>query len=241
MRTVLKIILPLVILAAIVVYFTRPPPPYFGEFVGTVKAEWLDPDRKMKLLEEFTFIDPNNMKWHAPSGSVIDGASIPSIAWSLIGGPFTGKYRKASVIHDVACKRRNRPWESVHEAFWYAMRASGVKEMKAQIMYAAVYHGGPRWEHTVSSTVPRSQVKSTRKSLKFNLKSSSDPRSMYKVRVKPKTRTPDEILRNQPEKSEVSITVIPQTNVLKKPDFQRLRQAIESGGMTLEEIRKFNP
>ncbi len=117
---------------------------YFGEYQGSVKAEWID-ERKMKLLSNFSFTDPNGMIWLAKQSSVIDGASIPSFAWVFIGSPFVGKYREASVIHDIACDEKIRTWESVHLAFYYAMRASGVGTLKAKIMYAAVYHGGPRW------------------------------------------------------------------------------------------------
>jgi hypothetical protein len=118
---------------------------YFGEYKGTVKTEWLDTDRKMKLLSDFSFTDPNGMIWLAPKNRDIDGASIPKLVWSLIGSPFSGKYRNASVIHDIACEDKIRTWESVHLAFYYAMRTSRVNIVKAKVMYAAVYHGGPRW------------------------------------------------------------------------------------------------
>jgi hypothetical protein len=85
----------------------------------------------------------------------VDGASIPKFAWSIIGGPFEGKYRDASVIHDVACVARSAPWEYVHLVFYYAMLASGVDKTTAKIMYAAVYHFGPRWDPlTAAGTSP---------------------------------------------------------------------------------------
>ncbi len=118
---------------------------YFGDYKGKVTTEWLKEGRTMKLLSDFTFTDPNGMTWAAPKNSIIDGASIPEFAWTIIGSPFVGKYRNASVIHDIACDEKTRTWESVHLAFYYAMRASGVGELKAKMMYAAVYHGGPRW------------------------------------------------------------------------------------------------
>ncbi|MDO6774345.1 DUF1353 domain-containing protein [Shewanella sp. 3_MG-2023] len=124
---------------------TAEPEEYFGEYQGAVKTEWLEEGRKMKLLEDFNFTDPNEMVWLAPKDRVIDGASIPKFVWSIIGSPFSGKYRNASVIHDIACEDKVRTWESVHLAFYYAMRASGVNSIKSKIMYAAVYHKGPRW------------------------------------------------------------------------------------------------
>lgn len=99
----------------------------------------------MTLLQPFEFVDSKGMHWVAKKGSVIDGASIPRFAWSIIGGPFEGLYRDASVIHDVACDERVRPWNLVHETFYQAMIASGVDLTTAKIMYAAVYHFGPRW------------------------------------------------------------------------------------------------
>jgi hypothetical protein len=117
----------------------------FGSFIGDVVAKWNDDGRTMTLVEPFAYLDPAGVRWDAPKGATVDGASIPRFAWSIIGGPFEGKYRTASVIHDVACVEKKRPWETVHLAFYTAMRASGVSAIKAKIMYAAVYHFGPRW------------------------------------------------------------------------------------------------
>jgi hypothetical protein len=122
------------------------PKEYFGKYYPIpVKTEW-DPDgRSMKLLEDFHYEDPNGMVWIAPKGSKIDGASIPRIAWSVVGGPYSALYRDASIVHDVACREKRKTWEVVHLMFYYAMRASGVDEVLAKIMYTAVYFFGPRW------------------------------------------------------------------------------------------------
>lgn len=121
----------------------------YGRYVGDVVARWNLDNRTMTLERDFAFIDPLGVRWNAPKGSVVDGASIPQWAWSLIGGPFEGPYRPASVIHDVACAEKKAPWESVHLTFYYAMLASGVSERLAKIMYGAVYMQGPRWALTV--------------------------------------------------------------------------------------------
>lgn len=118
----------------------------FGRFVGTVKTEWIEHDRKMRLLEDFAYIDPFGKEWEAPKGSIIDGASIPRFLWTVVGSPFTGEYREASVVHDVACVEKSRPWKSVHRMFYYASRLGGVKEIKGKLMYAAVRKFGPRWD-----------------------------------------------------------------------------------------------
>ena len=116
-----------------------------GRYVGTVQVELLEEGRKVKLLSPLKYIDPAGVEWLAPAGWIVDGASIPRVAWSVIGGPFEGKYRNASVIHDVACDQKTKPWNSVHEVFYYAMLTSGVDTITAKVMYAAVFHFGPRW------------------------------------------------------------------------------------------------
>ena len=122
---------------------SRPGP--FGHFVGTVKTEWIEPDRKMRLLDDFAYVDPAGVLWKAPKDSVVDGASIPQVLWSVVGSPYTGEYRNASVVHDVACEKRDKPWQDVHRMFYEACRAGGVGEQKAKLMYAAFYHFGPKW------------------------------------------------------------------------------------------------
>jgi len=117
----------------------------YGRFIGNVKAEWGPDGRNMILLEPFAYVDPDGVRWDAPAKSVVDGASIPRFAWTIIGGPYEGKYRNASVIHDVACVEKKRPWRSVHRVFFLAMLAGGADRTQAKIMYAAVYHFGPRW------------------------------------------------------------------------------------------------
>jgi Protein of unknown function (DUF1353) len=117
----------------------------FGHFEGKVKTEWIEADRKMQLLEDFGYVDAKGERWPAPKGSIIDGASIPQVLWTVAGSPYTGEYRNASVVHDVACVKRDRPWQDVHRMFYEACRAGGVGEQKAKLMYAAVYHFGPKW------------------------------------------------------------------------------------------------
>ncbi len=139
----------------------EPPDVYFGKYQGTVQAEWIG-EREMKLLADFSFTDPEGMVWMTKKGDMIDGASIPSPAWTLIGSPFVGKYREASVIHDVACDEKKRNWELVHLTFYNAMRTSGVSETKAQVMYAAVYHRGPRWTLHIKKLISKAQTQRVR-------------------------------------------------------------------------------
>lgn len=118
----------------------------WGRYEGPIQTEWKRKGREMVLLADAKYIAPNGVEWVALKGTEIDGASIPKILWSTIGGPYDGEYRFASVFHDIGCKERNMPWQDVHYVFYTAMRASGVPEKKAKVMYAGVYRFGPRWK-----------------------------------------------------------------------------------------------
>jgi len=98
------------------------------------------------LLSELRYTDPDGKIWIAPSGSVVDGASIPRAAWSLMGGPFEGRYRNASVLHDVSYDQHTRPWPECDRMFYNAMRCSGVSAVEAGTMYYALRKFGHHWK-----------------------------------------------------------------------------------------------
>lgn len=114
-------------------------------YIGTVKVRWLDDGPGMVLLNDFSFVDSRSVRWTAPRGAQIDGASIPKPFWSIIGTPFTGKYRDASVIHDFHTDAEVGYWRDVHRVFYEGMLTSGVPRRKAKTMYAAVFYFGKRW------------------------------------------------------------------------------------------------
>ena len=62
-----------------------------------------------------------------------------------VGGPFSGRYRRASVIHDVYCEDCTQPSPQVHAMFHDAMRADGVGVFKSWLMWFAVRVFGPRF------------------------------------------------------------------------------------------------
>ena len=107
--------------------------------------------RNFRLDCDFRFHDANCIVWLAKSGMITDGASIPQFAWSIIGGPFEGKYRDGAFIHDsgyqnvgdicyLADGTRLRPATraQVDSMFLEAMLFRDVGWIKAQIMWAAV-------------------------------------------------------------------------------------------------------
>jgi hypothetical protein len=118
----------------------------WGHYSGYVEARWENDGRNMTLLNELRYTDPDGVVWIAPSGSVVDGASIPRSLWSLMGGPFEGKYRNASVLHDVSYDQHTKPWQVCDRMFYNAMRCSGVGAVEAGTMYYALRKFGRHWK-----------------------------------------------------------------------------------------------
>ncbi len=107
-----------------------------------------------RTREPLEFIDAKQQVWVAPAGILTDGASIPPIFVPLIGDPRSKEFMNAATVHDSYSAESNRdspyyhaaPWQDVHRMFYDALRVSGTPAIKAKIMYAAVYLGGPRWK-----------------------------------------------------------------------------------------------
>jgi hypothetical protein len=117
----------------------------FGAFDKEPVTTWLADGRHMQLVEPITYTQQDGAAWPVPALAIVDGASIPQPFWSIIGGPFEGQYRDASVVHDYYCDVQTRAWQTTHRMFYEGMRCSGVPIVKAKIMYYAVYRFGPRW------------------------------------------------------------------------------------------------
>lgn len=119
-----------------------------GYFIGKVIAEWLhEPgaDRKMRIIQDFSFVDANGKTWLAPANSIVDGASIPELLWSIVGGPFEGDYRDASVVHDVYCDIKTRPSKEVHQCFAEMLKVLGLPFWKRKLMSLCVKTFGPKF------------------------------------------------------------------------------------------------
>lgn len=118
-----------------------------GYYTNSVKLEWPENDdgRIAVLLEDVAYVDDEGRTWQAHKGDKVNGASIPRMFWRIVGGPMSGKYRYASVIHDVFCVTKSMPHKDVHQMFDEAMQASGVPEWKRKAMARAVKMFGPKW------------------------------------------------------------------------------------------------
>lgn len=137
-----------------------------GSFSGNPITEWLVDskgiDRNMKVIENFWYIDPEARKWPAPAGSIINGASIPRPLWSLVGSPYTDDYRRASIVHDVACDDPKVDRKEADKMFFHACRAGGCTPLQARWLYAGVRIGA--WS---SASLPKESL--TKETLLFRV------------------------------------------------------------------------
>ena len=125
----------------------------WGYFSGPVETRWENDGVTMVLLNELRYTDPYGKVWTAPAGSRVDGASIPRAFWSIMGGPFEGKYRNASVLHDVAYDEQKVAPEEADLMFYNAMRCSGVGATTAKTMYYVLLRHGRHWKHKQATPV----------------------------------------------------------------------------------------
>lgn len=112
----------------------------------TAALNFRDDGRHMKLTKDFAYVDPDGVRWEVPAGACVNGASIPWLFHRFIGGPYSGYYRYASVLHDHHCDIRVRPSPEVHRMFYRAMRNEGCAFWRANIMWLAVRLFGPRFK-----------------------------------------------------------------------------------------------
>lgn len=119
-----------------------------GQFIGKSEGEWInmvDGARQMKLLNNFSYVDAKGKTWQVASGSLIDESSIPQLVWKRVGSPLTGDYHDAAIIHNYYCKSWQENWYSTHQMFYEACLSSGLPQIKAKLLFAAVYSSVPRW------------------------------------------------------------------------------------------------
>lgn len=117
----------------------------FGRMCTPIRVQWAPDGRTMWTNDVVRFMDSENRLWSVPPRTRIDGASIPRFFWRIIGSPFVGKFRAASVVHDHYCVVQTQTWQATHFMFYEAMLSTGVHPWKAWIMFKAVWYFGPRW------------------------------------------------------------------------------------------------
>jgi hypothetical protein len=140
-----------------------------GRFEGTLDVRFMSMKtgdgqtyEMVQLLTPFAYRDSKGVLWEVPAGFMSDGASIPAKLWAVVGGPYSGPYRDASVIHDFYCYTKSRPWTAVHEVFLEAALNRGTPDWQARYMYAGILFQGPRWPDPQVTDAPSATPMLTR-------------------------------------------------------------------------------
>lgn len=103
--------------------------------------------------QRLEFIDGTRRVWVADIRTLTDGASIPQIFIPIVGDPRSPQFTNAAAVHDAYCGIGNEggpayhadTWQNVHRMFYDTLIVGGTPEIKAKVMFAAVWLGGPRW------------------------------------------------------------------------------------------------
>lgn len=133
------------------------------------------------LAVQLEFVDGQNRQWIAPRNTLTDGASIPEVFVSVIGNPREPEFANAAALHDAYCGIGNedgpvyhsRTWQEVHRLFYDGLIVGGTPEIKAKLMFAAVWLGGPRWdprtdrEDRSMQRIPAAMMQATLRDVKF--------------------------------------------------------------------------
>jgi hypothetical protein len=150
-----------------------------GQFSSDPQAIWLTEDgtedRNMQVLQPFSFTDPAGKAWQAPKDSVVDGASIPRALWTIVGSPYTGDYRRASIVHDVACVdagKDSKKRRAADRMFFHACRAGGCSIWQSIILYLGVRIGAaapsvPTWHAAVATESAGPRIRRTETELQL--------------------------------------------------------------------------
>lgn len=118
----------------------------WGKFQGDVYTRWVSNDpRNMEVTGTIRYYDPRGEQWTARAHNYVDGASTGWFFRRLFPA-FVGRYRRASVFHDVYCNLKICPSWEVHRMFYEASRCDGTHPVVAWLMWAAVRTFGPRFK-----------------------------------------------------------------------------------------------
>jgi len=93
---------------------------------------------QFKTLSALSYRTKAGIIINVPKGFVTDGASIPRACWSIIGSPFTGKYKRAAMVHDWLYHELTTTRIYADRIFLEIMQERKVSLWKRLSMYRAV-------------------------------------------------------------------------------------------------------
>ncbi len=101
--------------------------------------------RDVILIEDMIFYDKNGIEWFVPAGAIVNGTSIPKILWPIMGSPWVGYARRASIPHDYYYQSREHEKDLVDDMFYEAAIYDGVPHIKAHAMLLGLQITGSTW------------------------------------------------------------------------------------------------
>lgn len=75
-------------------------------------------------------------------GFTTDGASIPRVAWGLVGHPFDERYIRAALLHDALYAAEIMARRDADEEFRAALERDGVGLVRRNLFFFSVRCGG---------------------------------------------------------------------------------------------------
>ena len=101
-----------------------------------LNVQYLNTEKSWKLLQPFSFIDPELGTIEVPARFITNGLTLPRIPAVL--ALFVGYGFPAAVIHDYLYSASGVARADADNVFYNALRASGVAKWRAGLMYAGV-------------------------------------------------------------------------------------------------------
>jgi len=101
-------------------------------------------DNKLLLLEDFSFTSNTGRIVTAKKGFIFNGANIPRNFWFIIGHPFSSKYIRSALIHDLLCGSKVFSRKDADSIFKEMLKIDRVSRWKIPLMYIAVRVGAAK-------------------------------------------------------------------------------------------------
>jgi len=114
-------------------------------FENYLETRYLREIKKRKLLEDLIYITPNNNERIVVKKNYLtDGASIPRIFRSVIGGKWNDDYFECAIVHDHQCDLAHQGQYSRRKAdsnFSQCLAEKKVFFLKRKVMWLGVRLG----------------------------------------------------------------------------------------------------
>lgn len=108
-----------------------------GQFVGTIMIEPAG-GKLWRTCEPLAYITDKDEKIDIPIGFEFDGASVPKIAWSIVGHPLDQDYLASACVHDYLYFAQPLSRRKADKIMLEAMKMLGVSWWRRRTAYWAV-------------------------------------------------------------------------------------------------------